>query len=354
MGLGHLYFNPTGRINRSTFWLKGFLLLNVIWIAIWIGMFAIAILQARNSVNLPYRMEFIDSIPYLIEHMVFNLDEYVWLILFAVALWFVEFWTFFAVMVKRLHDRDKSAWWLLLWWGVSAIGGPFTFGLVSLAIGIWMFIELGCLAGTPGPNRYGYYNYSGRTNQPMTHQPGHPASGYARPQTTAGRTGIRTKICPYCGRSVMYEAIKCIHCRADISPGQGASRQTRPVTQPPSQRAPAQPQARAYPQAPSAAPTPQQPVRARTYPQAPSATPAPQQPVRARTYQQTPPATPTPQQPTPQPPPMQPASVAQPTPQPAPAQTTTETGESFTKPCPSCDNTVERDALVCGYCGADI
>jgi uncharacterized membrane protein YhaH (DUF805 family) len=54
-------------------------------------------------------------------------------------------WVALAVGVKRCHDRDKSGWWLLL------------FGVVSLTgIGLlWPFIELGCLDGTQGPNRFG-------------------------------------------------------------------------------------------------------------------------------------------------------------------------------------------------------
>ena len=47
-----------------------------------------------------------------------------------------------AVVVKRLHDRDKSMWWLLTY-------------LIPFIGPIWMFIELGFLDGTPVENRYG-------------------------------------------------------------------------------------------------------------------------------------------------------------------------------------------------------
>lgn len=46
------------------------------------------------------------------------------------------------VYIKRFHDRDKSGWWLLIMF-VPIIGA------------IWLLIELGFLAGTPGPNRFG-------------------------------------------------------------------------------------------------------------------------------------------------------------------------------------------------------
>jgi uncharacterized membrane protein YhaH (DUF805 family) len=76
-----------------------------------------------------------------------------------------------AVGVKRLHDRNKSGWWLLLFYGGSFVlfGAGFAVGmtqsgsstvsgvllLLALAITIWSLIELGCLRGTIGQNQYG-------------------------------------------------------------------------------------------------------------------------------------------------------------------------------------------------------
>jgi uncharacterized membrane protein YhaH (DUF805 family) len=73
-------------------------------------------------------------------------------------------WIDLAVSVKRLHDRDKSAWWLLLFYVVPAIlpalglgnrSANLILGSVRAGIGIWAFVEIACLRGTPGPNRYG-------------------------------------------------------------------------------------------------------------------------------------------------------------------------------------------------------
>ncbi len=47
-----------------------------------------------------------------------------------------------AVMVRRLHDQDRSAWFFLV-------------ALVPLIGGI-AFLILMCLPGTDGPNRFGY------------------------------------------------------------------------------------------------------------------------------------------------------------------------------------------------------
>lgn len=79
-----------------------------------------------------------------------------------------------AIGIKRLHDRNKSGWWLLLFllapsvllgFGMAAgvlgiaSGGSGTTGtlmsLAGIAIAIWAFVELGCLRGTVGPNQYG-------------------------------------------------------------------------------------------------------------------------------------------------------------------------------------------------------
>ena len=77
-----------------------------------------------------------------------------------------------ANVVRRLHDRNKSAWWALLFMGVpvllllpselargtGAVGAQAAgalLALVSLPFSIWGFVELGCLRGTTGPNKYG-------------------------------------------------------------------------------------------------------------------------------------------------------------------------------------------------------
>lgn len=61
-----------------------------------------------------------------------------------------------AIGIKRLHDRDKSAWWLLVFYLVPPLldgvgrttGVSLFFGALSLAVSIWMIVELGFLRGT--------------------------------------------------------------------------------------------------------------------------------------------------------------------------------------------------------------
>jgi uncharacterized membrane protein YhaH (DUF805 family) len=64
-----------------------------------------------------------------------------WGILTMLASWFLAYPTIF-VSVKRLHDLNKTGWWYL-------------FYVIPGAGWIWSFVELGCLRGTVGANRYG-------------------------------------------------------------------------------------------------------------------------------------------------------------------------------------------------------
>jgi uncharacterized membrane protein YhaH (DUF805 family) len=65
-----------------------------------------------------------------------TLATYVLLALYPPMIWMGA-----ALQAKRWHDRNRSAWWMLL-------------GAIPLA-NIWVMIEVGFLAGTPGSNDYG-------------------------------------------------------------------------------------------------------------------------------------------------------------------------------------------------------
>jgi uncharacterized membrane protein YhaH (DUF805 family) len=80
-------------------------------------------------------------------------------------------WMSFALAAKRLHDRDKSACWILLFyvapWALAAVAYYAQFAahawffaavipaVIAVGIGIWGVVELSYLHGTVGPNRYG-------------------------------------------------------------------------------------------------------------------------------------------------------------------------------------------------------
>ncbi len=77
----------------------------------------------------------------------------------------------FAIHTERLHDRDKSAWWLVIFCLLPRVLGQLTevtrfagptglmlrcaIELAGFALVIWGFVEIGCLRGTAGSNTYG-------------------------------------------------------------------------------------------------------------------------------------------------------------------------------------------------------
>lgn len=153
-------FSFNGRINRAKWWM--FLLVCIGYVvAIWVVTFAL--LQVSLG---------------------------------AVAIWgiitligyVVLIYSSLAVGAKRLHDRNKGAIWLLVFYGIPmVIGGYYAYSmygamgaamgaadqqaatmnmmqamqglwwlqLIDLVIGIWGLVELGILKGTTGDNQYG-------------------------------------------------------------------------------------------------------------------------------------------------------------------------------------------------------
>src|SRR5262245_51281932 len=154
MKWGHYLFGFGGRINRAKYWL--WVLLYII-AAIVIG----GIVYVVNS----------DAASAIVQ------------IVFGIA----AFISSLAVTTKRLHDRSKSAWWLVIFYfvpsillgigvGLTAYGAMSTGGtelgnmgliggiliLAGAAFTLWAFVELGCLRGTIGANQYGPDPLEGR------------------------------------------------------------------------------------------------------------------------------------------------------------------------------------------------
>jgi uncharacterized membrane protein YhaH (DUF805 family) len=137
MSMTQLLFSFQGRLNRKPYWLTN--------IAVGIGA---VVLVALALVMLGER-EFAEA--------------FATMALIGI-LYIPLFWVSLALGAKRLHDRNKSAWWLVLFYvapGVaSGIGDQmeylgFVLHLVAFAITVWAFVEIGCLRGTVGPNQYG-------------------------------------------------------------------------------------------------------------------------------------------------------------------------------------------------------
>ena len=90
MNLSTMLFSFAGRINRARYWLTG-LAAGVVAMPVVVGI-AVGIGRA-----------------------------YLLAIAIAVAVFLALIWINLALSIKRLYDRDKSAWWLLLFYGVPSI-----------------------------------------------------------------------------------------------------------------------------------------------------------------------------------------------------------------------------------------
>jgi uncharacterized membrane protein YhaH (DUF805 family) len=75
-------------------------------------------------------------------------------------------WVFLAVCVKRLHDRDKSGWWMILFFVLPGLSKQFAerlpdsyfllpFTSAVSVFTIWGAVEMYFLKGTRSPNRFG-------------------------------------------------------------------------------------------------------------------------------------------------------------------------------------------------------
>lgn len=107
------FFSFEGRIGRQQYWLRSLL--------IWGVNIVIAILAAiaQNS----------------------NDAMAIVLSIVAIAFYLVVFWASLATIAKRLHDRGRSGWFMLI-------------SLIPL-VGIWLIVEVGFLRGDEEPNQYG-------------------------------------------------------------------------------------------------------------------------------------------------------------------------------------------------------
>jgi uncharacterized membrane protein YhaH (DUF805 family) len=133
-----LLFSFQGRLNRKPYWT---VVITVTVVFILLLLLALAALRE-------YGLEFLPVT-----------------IAILVLLYIPLIWIGLALGAKRLHDRGKSAWWLLVFYALPTILSTaadrmedvefILLHAVSFGISVWAFVELGCLRGTVGPNRYG-------------------------------------------------------------------------------------------------------------------------------------------------------------------------------------------------------
>ena len=154
MNFINLLFSPSGRINRAKWWLA-VVFLSVVWT---VAVGVLAVFLAQDIIRLGSEPSTEDTLRLIANY---GLVTILFLILIVIPIFVSSIF----VGIKRLHDRNKSGWWIVLFYFGPTIVGmigrsidgslSLVFWLISFAIAVWAFIELGCLRGTAGPNRYG-------------------------------------------------------------------------------------------------------------------------------------------------------------------------------------------------------
>jgi uncharacterized membrane protein YhaH (DUF805 family) len=180
VGLVRLLFSFKGRINRAQYWLScigvGF--------AAGITIFALAISTGAQFIDA-------NNNPAGALQALASFGLLFGLIMLVMS------WCGYAIQVKRFHDRGQSGKWALLpflpMFGImstlfsGAMSGATPehvaasmqpYMLASMLISFGFFINLGCLAGTNGPNKYG-------------DPPGSSGGGYTAPSPTPPAPGAR-------------------------------------------------------------------------------------------------------------------------------------------------------------------
>lgn len=156
MGLVSLLFSFKGRVNRTQYWL-GTIGVNV---ANWILMVVLSSAATATAVQTKNAAAALAA-----------LGSQLALVL-PVSM--AASWIAMALQVKRFHDRGQSGWWAMLpmapvvfvftnvgtaiaeQWSPERLIGSMGLPLMAfLLICVGMFVNLGCLPGTQGQNKYG-------------------------------------------------------------------------------------------------------------------------------------------------------------------------------------------------------
>jgi uncharacterized membrane protein YhaH (DUF805 family) len=157
-GFWTFYFSAAGRISRSQYWLRFCLPYFVIGLVLQISVG----ISGESSVAHSALSSLLT---------IFSL---------------VVIWPTIVILIKRIHDRNKSGWLCLALYGpmilafilmfawladaiiaaaagkdvsppeINAVGvSAIILLIVSMIVSLWFFVEFGCLRGTIGANRYG-------------------------------------------------------------------------------------------------------------------------------------------------------------------------------------------------------
>ena len=168
-------FRFEGRINRAKYWLAGLII--VCWMVFLAQLMGVA--TKIISGDAPGTFGFsIDDIfdmvdPASLQAAIGKFRHGEWLSatflapqIFHTVGTLLFLWVYAATSIKRLHDRDKSGWWMVPFFVIPGLYQQFGdrlsefytavfFGLVVAVLALWGLVEMYCLRGSPWTNRFG-------------------------------------------------------------------------------------------------------------------------------------------------------------------------------------------------------
>ncbi|MBV9420766.1 MAG: DUF805 domain-containing protein [Alphaproteobacteria bacterium] len=170
--MGHYLFSFSGRINRAKMW--AILLVALAFEFILVTLFGVIVGMDQLAAMANEKLTPAAFLASPQVHTFFLVCGVLYLVMLYVGA---------AIAVKRLHDRNKSAWWLLVFYGLPLVlsipgilntldilqhmkaieaGQPMPQpplaiigNGISSIISLWAFVELFILRGTTGDNRFG-------------------------------------------------------------------------------------------------------------------------------------------------------------------------------------------------------
>jgi uncharacterized membrane protein YhaH (DUF805 family) len=196
-------FSFEGRINRAKYWLAGLVMCGLMLFLIMLLFVPISYLfggSQKLSINLNLTNIFAVFDPQ--SYRTWSRSKLGSIAAHAIVMPPV-LWMFLATTVKRLHDRDRSGWWLVVFFALPGLCGQFADRLPDScwalfiiwpipACYLWGVVELYFLPGTRSTNRFG--------PNPLGKQPTRPRSPTTRLRaTTAWDQQGEIELAPHLG-----------------------------------------------------------------------------------------------------------------------------------------------------------